>query len=187
MVCVCVCLHLSASKVRGQPIRWSQQCGHWRWIRSNWAVKEVTSLCLHMGTGHPPAPFGPEVEISLVALIKHRILTTDLQTLRVLLLLATPGSWGERCKGHKPKSLVIVGLAFMKKKTPYQFMFAAVLTVKQKISFYSPPQKSPCGLRWLLWNHHIFCLSVWSSKLSDSHVSLGTEPRVNKQQTCLSH
>lgn len=76
----------------------------------------MTSLCLHMGTGHPPAPFGPEGEISLVALIKHRILTTDLQTLRVLLLLATPGSCGERCKGHKPKSLVIVGLDFMKKK-----------------------------------------------------------------------
>lgn len=100
-----------------------------------------------MGTGHPPAPFGPEVEISLVVLIKHRILMTDLQTLRVLLLLATAGSWGERCKGHKPKSLVIVGLDFMKKKKTHTNLCLLQFAVKQKVLFYSPPQKSPCGLR----------------------------------------
>ncbi len=30
VVCMCV-----FSKVKGQPIRWDQQCGQWIWIRSN--------------------------------------------------------------------------------------------------------------------------------------------------------
>lgn len=40
------------------------------------------------GRDHPPAAFGPGGEISLVWQIKQLVVTTDLQPLRVLLLLA---------------------------------------------------------------------------------------------------
>lgn len=48
----------------------------------------MTFLRLHMGTGHPPYALRPGGEISLLGLIKLRVLTTQQQSLRIILLEA---------------------------------------------------------------------------------------------------